>query len=516
MAGLGKRTRVALVAAVVLAVAFGPGPQHTAWAGIAGEPVVIASGLQLPWEVVLVPDGRILITERPGRIRVLEVNGTLRQEPAYESLGGQFLGLALHPSYASNRFVYLYNTYPVGGGWTNRIQRFVDNGSMLSFSKTVLDGIPGENNHDGGRIGFGPDGKLYATTGDVHNPTLPQNTDSLAGKILRLNAPGDATDGSAPADNPFPGGTNSRYVWSYGHRHPQGIDWDAAGRLWSTEHGPSGELYAGVRCCRDEVNLIVRGGNYGWPVIMGDERQAGMRGPVASSGDAVVWAPAGASFGPDGHFYFSNLAGQHLREMTTSGFQVTEQREHFRGRFGRLRAATYGRGHLYLSTSNNGSDEKLLRVPVTGALTPQGGALDRLKPVARRLRLRPRRFRAARRGRSIISVARTSVFYRLSEDASVRFTVERALPGRKVGTRCRKLAEGNRGRRRCRRYSRLRGGFTHRGKAGANGFRFSGRLRGRRLRPGGYRLVARPTDAARNRGKSVRARFRVLRPRLRR
>lgn len=367
------RARAGRVVALALAAAFAPGCKQTAEAGIDGEPEVIASGLELPWEVALVPDGRMLITERPGRIRVLEANGTLRQAPAYESLGGQFLGLAVHPNYASNRFVYLNNTYPVGGGWANRIQRFVDNGTTLTLSKTVLDRIPGENNHDGGRLRFGPDGKLYATTGDVHNPSLPQNKDSLAGKILRLNAPGNASDGSAPADNPFPGAGNSRFVWSYGHRHPQGLDWDAAGRLWSTDHGPSGEVYAAGRCCRDELNLIVRGGNYGWPVIMGDERQAGMHSPVAFSGNSVVWAPAAASFGPDGRLYFSNLAGQHLREMTISGAQVTGQREHFRGRFGRLRATTYGRGHLYLSTSNNSSDEKLLRVRVTGGALPAGG-----------------------------------------------------------------------------------------------------------------------------------------------
>ena len=499
---------------MLLAVVFALAPAQNASAGITGEPRVIASGLEFPWEVVLVPDGRILLTERPGRIRVIEANGALRAAPAYESVGGKFLGLALHPNYASNRFVYLYSTYPSGGGWTNRIQRFVDNGTTLTFSKTVLDGIPGENNHDGGRIRFGPDGKLYATTGDVHDPSLPQNLDSLAGKILRLNAPGNSADGSAPGDNPFPGATNRRYVWSYGHRHPQGIAWDAAGLLWETEHGPSGESHAGGRYCRDEVNLIVPGGNYGWPVIMGTERQAGMRTPVVYSGDDVVWAPAGASFGPDGQFYFSNLAGKHLRELTLSGTLVTAHAVHFDGRFGRLRAAVYGGGHLYFSTSNNGSDEKVLRVPVTGK-DAVAGARDLVKPVARRLGLRPRSFRAARRGRSILSAARTRVSYRLSENAAVRFRVQRALPGRRVGKRCRKPSKGNRARRRCTRYKTVRGSFTHRGKAGANRFRFSGRLRGRRLRPGRYRLVARPTDAVKNRGKAIRARFRVLRPRAR-
>ena len=166
----------------------------------------------------------------------------------------------------------------------NRIQRFVDNGTTLSLSKTLIDGIPGDqttNGHDGGRIKFGPDGKLYATTGDTFQGGPPQDLESLAGKILRLNAAGDANDGTAPSDNPFPSGTNSKFVWSYGHRHPQGLAWDSSGQLWETEHGPSGEAHAGGRCCRDELNKIDKGANYGWPTIVGDEQQAGLRSPVA-------------------------------------------------------------------------------------------------------------------------------------------------------------------------------------------------------------------------------------------
>ncbi len=446
--------------AVALTFSLMPGLKQTASAAPAGDPTVVASGLEWPWEVVLVPDGRILLTERPGRVRVIGSNGILQAGSAYESLGGYFLGLTLHPNYKTNRFVYLYNSYPLGGGHRGRIQRFVDSGTTLTFSKTIIDNIPAELNHDGGRIKFGPDGKLYVTTGDIHDPTLPQDLESLAGKMLRLNAPGNDQDGTAPADNPFPSGTNSKFVWSYGHRHSQGFDWDAAGRLWATEHGPSGEVHAGGRCCRDELNLIQRGGNYGWPVIMGNEQRAGMRSPVVSSGDTVVWAPSGATFAPDGHFYFSNLLGEHLRELTIVGTLVTEQRQHFSGRFGRLRAAVSGRGALYLTTSNNGSDERVLRVRIPP---------DDVAPTVLSFRVSHRTFRAARNGASIARKKRpvgTRVRYRLSEAATAKLTVERAARGRKTRGKCVVPNRRNRHARSCTRYRRLKGSFSRIGKAG--------------------------------------------------
>ncbi len=121
---------------------------------------------------------------------------------------------------------------------------------------TIVEGIPGASYHDGGRIKFGPDEKLYITTGDAGNSSLAQDINSLAGKILRLNP-----DGSIPQDNPF-----NNEVWTYGHRNPQGLTWDEEGQLWATEHGPSG-LQSG----QDEINLIEKGKNYGWPEIRGDQ-----------------------------------------------------------------------------------------------------------------------------------------------------------------------------------------------------------------------------------------------------
>ena len=367
---LAKLCSLALAAVCLLSLSTA-----SAAAAITGPPQTVASGLSYPWEVLPMPDGRLLVTERPGRVRVIDANGNLLPQPAYTSPGGKFLGLAIHPNYATNKFVYLYNKYSVAGVVKNRIQRFVDNGTTLSFSATILDGIPGDQHQERprrGRIKFGPDGKLYATTGDTFTPGPPQNLESLAGKILRLNAPGDAQDGTAPSDNPFPAGTNSKFVWSYGHRHPQGIAWDASGQLWETEHGPSGEAYAGGRCCRDELNKIDKGANYGWPTIMGNEQQAGMRSPVASSGDTIRLGPRGSRVRTGRRALRPRPDQPDLRQFSISGGQVTRQREHFRLELGRLRTATYAGGFLYLTTSNNSANEtEVLRVPINSQQQPR-------------------------------------------------------------------------------------------------------------------------------------------------
>jgi len=361
-----------------LAVAL-PVPAH---AGLSGTPETVASGLATPWEVVLMPDGRTLVTERPGRVRLIEANGTLRAAPAYaDTAVKKFLGMALHPNYAANRFVYLYVSYGASASPNaNRVIRLVDDGTNLTSPQTIFQGgIKSDGNHDGGRIKFGPDGKLYVTTGDVHNPALPQDLDSLNGKILRLEAPGGPGDGAAPADNPFNAAGElrpRRFVWSYGHRHPQGIDWDASGRMWETEHGPSGESYSGQTPGsggHDEINRIEPGGDYGWPTIIGDQTAPGMRTPVVHSGPAPAWAPGGLAFGPDGRLYAPLLAGERLLDFGVSCDSVTDRIERYAGSggFGRMRAATAGAGHLWLTTHNGGSSgDRVLRVAFDGATPP--------------------------------------------------------------------------------------------------------------------------------------------------
>lgn len=367
-----RPSRLALPLLLTAALGFAAAP---ASAGIVGAPVPVASGLSTPWDVVLLSDGRVVVTERPGRIKVIEGAGA--GSVLLDGIPGltvnKFLGLVPHPGYARNKLLYLYvNDRRADGALRNRIVRLVDEGARLTSQGTVFDAIDSDGNHDGGRMAFGPDGKLYVTTGDVHQPDRPQNRQSLNGKILRLEAPGGAGDGAAPADNPFAAeGGNARFVWSYGHRHPQGLAFDAAGRLYESEHGPSGEQYGesyaggNDRLSRDEVNLIERGANYGWPIISGDESRPGMRAPIATSGSGPVWAPGGLAVGPENRLYVSMLAGQHLRELTVDGATVTAQVVRYQGTYGRLRAAAATCRGLYFT--QDGGSVQVLRVALDPA-----------------------------------------------------------------------------------------------------------------------------------------------------
>lgn len=326
----------------------------------------VAAGLEAPWDLAFAPDGRIFVTERPGRLRVIE-GGQLRPEPvatlpevAARGEGG-LLGLALAPDFAQSRALYLYHTYSEGGALRNRVVRFTEEGNRLRDPRIILDGIPGATIHDGGRIAFGPDGKLYITTGDAAQPDLAQNRDSLGGKILRLNP-----DGSIPGDNPFPGSP----VYSYGHRNPQGLAWQpGTNQLYVTEHGPSAQ---------DEVNRIVPGGNYGWPAMRGNEgRRDGLTGPVIASGAGTTWAPSGATFVSAGTFpqWRGDLLFAGLRSATLWRVDLADDgsaRLHplLADEYGRLRTVIEGPdGLLYVLTSSRdgrGSpgqgDDRLLRL----------------------------------------------------------------------------------------------------------------------------------------------------------
>ncbi len=319
---------------------------------------VVAQNLKIPWELVTLPaspaggpNGEMLITERPGTLLMLK-GGQRIPISGVKPIGeGGLLGMALHPKFDQNRFLYLYLTSQTGADTTNEVDRYVLEGSTLKDRKVIISGIRGAANHDGGRIAFGPDAYLYITVGDAQNENSSQDTNSLNGKILRLK-----DDGSIPADNPF-----GNAVYSYGHRNPQGLAWDDEGRLWATEHGRSGAL-SGL----DELNIIEKGKNYGWPEIQGNETKEGMVTPVINSGSTTTWAPSGALY-YKGNIFFTGLRGQALYQYDT---KTNTLKAHFTKEFGRLRTVVLGPDdYFYVLTNNTDGrgnpkqgDDKLLKI----------------------------------------------------------------------------------------------------------------------------------------------------------
>lgn len=326
---------------------------------------VIASSLHNPWEIVFSPDGRIFFTERTGTLRVIE-NSTLSDKPvatiSVADVGeGGLLGLALDPSFEKNHYLYLYYTHSNSTGLFNRVSRFTESNDSITSEKILIDNITANTFHDGGRIKFGPDGKLYVTSGEAGRQESSQDISYLGGKILRINP-----DGTIPKDNPFP---NSP-VYSYGHRNPQGIDWDPRNNnLIETEHGPSGEhnWFA-----HDEVNLIIPGKNYGWPYVIGMANDSRFENPIYQTGD-TTWAPSGATFYTSdkisdlkGKFLIATLRGQHMEILSLDqNDKVVSTQKIFDGTYGRLRDVVQAPdGSLYILTSNSGftPNDKIIRV----------------------------------------------------------------------------------------------------------------------------------------------------------
>jgi aldose sugar dehydrogenase len=310
--------------------------------------------LDTPWQLAFAPDGRIFFTERPGRVRVVK-NGVMETwldltNLVEESESG-LLGIALDPNFAQNGYVYIAYTYTTAEWkFNNRIVRYKENAATGKGveDKIYIDNIRGKQNHNGGPIKFGPDGKMYWTVGDGFDDTKPQDLTSLNGKVLRLNA-----DGSIPSDNPFP----NSYVWSYGHRNVQGLAWqEGTNTLFVTEHGPSGI----TECCIDEINIVEKGKNYGWPTIRGNQTKGGMESPIWLSGTDVTWAPAGAVFVKKGKwkgsFLFVGLRGETLYRAVidpANNRKILRVEEYMKGVFGRLRdVAEAPDGKLYICVSN--------------------------------------------------------------------------------------------------------------------------------------------------------------------
>lgn len=320
----------------------------------------LAEGLDTPWAIAFLPEGDMLVTERAGAVRFVSKEGDVRGDPVVTISGvrelseGGLHGITLHPDFTQNKFVYVYYTYSgFGGNTLNRVSRFTYEDGKMTDEEIILDEIPGAENHDGGRIKFGPDKFLYITTGDAQEPSLAQDRDSLAGKILRVK-----DDGSPAPGNPF-----GNRAFSYGHRNPQGITWDINGQLYSTEHGPSG-----LETGNDEFNKIEMGRNYGWPEIRGTQTREGMDAPLLESGSSDTWAPAGLAF-VDGSFYFAGLRGQALYEVNL-GLGSPSIETYLRNEYGRFREVIAGPDRLlYITTSNrdgrgqpNQGDDKILRI----------------------------------------------------------------------------------------------------------------------------------------------------------
>jgi aldose sugar dehydrogenase len=300
-----------------------------------GDIEVLYQNLRVPWDIAFIDNEEILITQRNGIL--VRANADLNYINIDEviSVGESGLhGIALHPEFESNRYLYLYMSVREED-LINRVVRYRYENGTLNDRQIIIDNIPAASIHNGGMIRFGPDNYLYITTGDAGVGENAQSLESLAGKILRIN-----DDGSIPENNPF----DNSPVYSYGHRNSQGLAWDNENNLWSTEHGRSGNLSG-----YDEINRIEAGGNYGWPVIQGSETREGMISPVLHSGPTTTWAPGAVVF-YEGNLFFSGLRGQSLYQYNVSENTLIR---HFNQEYGRIRSVVLGPdNNIYMSTSN--------------------------------------------------------------------------------------------------------------------------------------------------------------------
>ncbi len=319
---------------------------------------VIATGLEKPWAIDFADD-RIFITEKTGKIRVVE-SGILLEDPlaslrTVNVFGGGLLGIAVHPNFNDNHFLYVYYTYEEDSKLWNKILRITESENKLQDAITILDKIPGSKFSNGGVLKFGPDGKLYATTGTTSDSSHEsQNIESLEGKVLRLN-----DDGTIPDDNPY----SNSVVFSYGHRNPQGMAWDVSGNLFVTEMGPTKN---------DEINLITSGKNYGWPI---QECSGNVNfvdavkcyDPSIEPGGIVFYSGDKLAF--DNNLIMATLRGAHVFEIEITEDGITSQKSILSG-LGRIRDVNEGpNGYLYVITSNtdgkgfpDSTDDKLVRI----------------------------------------------------------------------------------------------------------------------------------------------------------
>jgi glucose/arabinose dehydrogenase len=324
-----------------------PGPRRVRIAG------TIASDLAVPWGLAFLPDGSALVTQRDaGTISAID-DGTVTQvgeipETVPTSEGG-LLGLAVSPEYESDHAIFVYVTT----AHDNRVLTMTYDGGVIHDLHPILTGIPNGSIHDGGRLAFGPDGYLYVSTGETGDGDLAQDRESLGGKILRITTDGDPAPGNPDPDSP---------IWTLGHRNVQGLAFDDQDRLWASEFGSS---------VWDEMNLIQKGKNYGWPVAEGDANLEGYTDPY------VQWRPEDASPSSvaylDGELWVASLRGERLWEVPiTSSGTLGQPTAHFVGAYGRFRTVVAAPdGSLWLGTSNRDGrgfpaphDDRIFRVTI--------------------------------------------------------------------------------------------------------------------------------------------------------
>lgn len=319
----------------------------------------VVSGLEVPWGIAFLPGGDLLVTERPGRLRlVLDYNGTAKlvEQPVAtfdipSTSEGGLMGIVLHPEFNNNRLFYIYVTAGGGNSSVNKVEqwRLSEDNTSAEQVRVIFDDIDASRNHNGGRIRFGPDGMLYIGTGDASSPNKSQDMNSPAGKLLRLTP-----DGEIPSDNPMAGSA----VYLSGIRNTQGWDWpnaDDASVIWLTDHGPSGDR---MRFGHDEVHVAGPGDNLGWPDIYRCQTAEGMLSPVITWKDAVPPGGAAVYTGdaiPEwrGSLLIGTLGSRHLQRVVIENNSVTMNEVYFRNEHGRLREVIMSpEGDLFVTTSN--------------------------------------------------------------------------------------------------------------------------------------------------------------------
>jgi len=362
---MDKRIRIAgIAAAIIFAVLIwvspsNPPPIPEPITEYSNESVqILATNLEKPWAIDFAGD-KIFVTEKVGRIRVIE-SGVLLEDPlatlrTVNAFDGGLLGIAVHPNFEKNHFLYVYFTYENDDKLWNKILRITESENKLVDVETIFDEIPGSAFSNGGILKFGPDGKLYVGTGTVSDSSHgSQDLQSLEGKILRLN-----DDGTIPDDNPF----SDSPVFSYGHRNSKGMAWDKSGNLFVTELGPTKN---------DEINLVQPGKNYGWP----EQECAGSEkfvdplvcyDPAIEPGGIVFYS--GDKLNLENSLIMAGLRGSGLFSLNIDNNRIDEQKSIISG-IGRIRDVNQGPdGYLYLITSNTDgkafpdkNDDKLLRI----------------------------------------------------------------------------------------------------------------------------------------------------------